>query len=98
MVEYKDKDLYTDGGDRSSHNVKHVHNGTIPRRGQLGPLRVPKGCLFMMGTTKTNVSGQQVYQFLPTQTPSREGGTPSTSPGTSGSKLPRFKRFFRLIH
>lgn len=97
MVEYKDKDLYIDGVRQVEPYVKHVHNGTIPRRDNWGPLRVPKGCLFMMGDNRDNSQDSRYWGFLPMNLVKGKAELIYFS-WDSGSKLPRFKRFFRLIH
>jgi signal peptidase I len=95
-VEYRDKVLYVDGVMRDEPFVKHIHNAILPRRDNWGPVRVPPNSLFMMGDNRDNSQDSRYWGFLPMSLVKGKAELIYFS-WDGESKLPRFKRFFRLI-
>ena len=95
-VEYKNKVLYVDGVRQDETHVKHVYPNFDPRRDTFGPLRVPKGCLFMMGDNRDNSQDSRFWGFLDMKLVRGKAEVIYFS-WDGERKFPRFSRFFKII-
>jgi signal peptidase I len=97
-VEVRDKALYVDGVEKVEPYTKHVdpRNIGIPRD-TFGPVRVPKGMVFMMGDNRDNSADSRYWGFLDMKLIRGKAAIIYFS-WDGERKLPRFSRFFRLIH
>ena len=96
-VEIRDKVLYVDGVEKIEPYVKHVDPTINPRRDDLGPVRVPSGMLFMMGDNRDNSSDSRFWGFLDMKLVRGKAAIIYFS-WDGERNVPRFGRFFRLIH
>ncbi len=96
-VEVRNKVLYVDGVERIEPYVKHVDPSINPRRDNFGPVRVPKGMLFMMGDNRDNSADSRFWGFLDMRLVRGKAAIIYFS-WDGERNLPRFRRFFRLIH
>ncbi|MBM3285815.1 MAG: signal peptidase I [Candidatus Eisenbacteria bacterium] len=95
-IEYRDKVLYVDGVRKDEGYVKHVDRRIDPRRDTYGPVRVPKGSLFMMGDNRDNSQDSRFWHFLDMRLVRGKAEVIYFS-WDGHKKVPRLKRFFRLI-
>lgn len=95
-VEYRNKVLYVDGVQQNEPYVKHIDPGVNPRRDTFGPIRVPKGKLFMMGDNRDNSQDSRFWGFLDMKLV--RGKAEVLYFSWDGDRhLPRFSRLLKLI-
>jgi signal peptidase I len=95
-VEYRNKVLFVDGVKKDEPYVKHVYPNMDPRRDTFGPLRVPKGYLFMMGDNRDNSQDSRFWGFLDMKLVRGKAEVIYFS-WDGAKKFPRFGRFFKII-
>jgi signal peptidase I len=96
-VEVRNKALYVDGVEKVEPYVKHVDPTINPRRDNFGPYRVPKGMLFMMGDNRDNSADSRFWGPLDMKLVRGKAAIIYFS-WDGDRHVPRFSRFFRLIH